>query len=97
MSMEQALALDIKNGNTLLGDAISKVLENLKVVFEILPDGKKVPIGHQCMWYQMVFDIKMEDFRYKASLVAGEHMAKAPATIMYASTVSTETVRSFES
>ena len=41
----------------------------------------------------MVFDIKMEDFRHQARLVAGNHMAKAPATIMYASVVSRETVR----
>ena len=40
----------------------------------------------------MIFDIKMEDFRRKARLVAGGHMAKAPATITYASVVSCETV-----
>ena len=41
----------------------------------------------------MVFNIKMKDFRCKASLVAGGHMTVAPATIMYASIVSIETVR----
>ena len=41
----------------------------------------------------MVFDIKMEDFRHKARLVAGGHMTEAPATIMYASVVSREKVR----
>jgi hypothetical protein len=40
----------------------------------------------------MIFDIKMEDFRRKARLVAGGHMTKAPATITYASIVSRETV-----
>ncbi len=40
----------------------------------------------------MIFDIKMEDFRRKARLVAGRHMTKAPATITYASIVSHETV-----
>ncbi len=40
----------------------------------------------------MIFDIKMEDFRCKARLVAGGHMTKAPATITYASIVSRETV-----
>ncbi len=39
------------------------------------------------------FDVKMEDFRYKARLVAGGHLTKAPATITYASVVSRETVR----
>ncbi len=41
----------------------------------------------------MIFDIKMEDFRRKARLVAGGHLTKAPATITYASVVSHKTVR----
>ena len=41
----------------------------------------------------MVFDIKMEDFRQKARLVAGGHITEAPATITYATAVSIETVR----
>ena len=42
-----------------------------------------LPIGHQ-----FVQDVKMEDFRWNARLVAGGHMTKAPANIMYASIVS---------
>ena len=41
----------------------------------------------------MIFEVKMEDFRRKASLVAGGHMMEPPATIMYASVVSGDTVR----
>ena len=41
----------------------------------------------------MVFDIKMKDFRCKFRLVAGGQITKPPATIMYASVVSRETVR----
>jgi hypothetical protein len=37
-------------------------------------------------------DVKKEDFRQKARLVAGGHLTKAPATITYASVVSHETV-----
>ena len=62
-TVEQALALDAKNGNTLWADAISKEMENVRVAFEVLPDGKPVPIGHQFVQCHMVFDIKMEDFR----------------------------------
>jgi hypothetical protein len=40
----------------------------------------------------MLFDIKMEDFRRKARLVAGGHRTEAPTTINYASVVSRETV-----
>ena len=41
----------------------------------------------------MVNDIKIEDFRQKARLVAGGHMTKTPATITYASIIMRETVR----
>ena len=41
----------------------------------------------------MVFDVKMEDFRHKARLVAGSHVTEAPAKITYASIMSRETVR----
>ena len=41
----------------------------------------------------MILDIKMEDFRCKNRLVAGGHVTKASATIMYASIVSRDTVR----
>ena len=91
--MEQVLALDAKNGNNLWADAIYKEMENVGVAFEILPDEKSVPIGYQFVQCHMVFNIKMEDFRCKARLVAEGHMTKAPATIMYPSVVSRETVR----
>ena len=40
----------------------------------------------------MIFDVKMEDFRRKARLVAGGHVTKAPASITYASVVTREMV-----
>ena len=40
----------------------------------------------------MVLGIKMENIRHNTSLMAGVHMAEAPATIMYASVVSREAV-----
>ena len=55
----------------------------MSVAFEILPDGKKPPKSHQCVQCHMLFNIKMEDFRCKARLVAGGHVRKAPATITY--------------
>ena len=91
--MEEAYVLDAKNGNTLWADGISKEMKNVRVAFEVLPDGKSVPIGHQFVQCHMVFDVKMENFRCKARLVAGGHMTKAPATITYASIVSRVTVR----
>ena len=44
-TVEQACALDAKNGNTLCSDAISKEMVNVSMAFEVFPDGKSVPIG----------------------------------------------------
>ena len=91
-TVKQTYVLDAKNGNTLWADAISKEVKNVRVAFEVLPDWKSVPIGNQFVKCQMVFNIKMEDFRQKARLVAGGYMTKAPATITYASIVTSKTV-----
>ena len=62
-TFEEAFSMDIKNGNTLWADVISKEMENVTVAFKVLPDGKEVPTGHQFVQCHNVFDIKMEDFR----------------------------------
>ena len=46
MIVEQALALDVKNDNTLWADTIFE-MENVRVAFEVLPDEKSVLIGHK--------------------------------------------------
>ena len=45
-----------------LTDAISKEIENVRVAYEVLSDGRKAPICHQFVQCHMAFDIKMEDF-----------------------------------
>ena len=92
-SVEEALAIDKKNNNTFWADAIAKEMKNVKVAFKILEDGENPPPGYQFVRCHLVFDIKMEDFRRKARLVAGGHMTDVPPTITYASVVSRETVR----
>jgi hypothetical protein len=92
-TINKALELDKKNGNTFWADAIAKEMKDVCVAFKTLLDEQSVPIGYQKIPCHMIFDIKMEDFRCKARLVAGGHMTKAPATITYASIVSRETVR----
>ena len=57
----QAYALDAKNDNILWAGAISKDMENVRVAFNVLPDGKSVLIGHQFVQCNKIFDIKMED------------------------------------
>jgi hypothetical protein len=68
-------------------------MKEVRIAFNILPDGRSAPIGYQKIPCHMIFDVKMEEFRQKAQLVAGGHRTKAPATITYASVVSRETVR----
>ena len=41
----------------------------------------------------MIYDVKMEDFRRKARLVAGGHMTETPKCMTYSSVVGRETVR----
>ncbi len=88
-----ALELDKKNGNTFWADTIAKEMKDVHIAFKILLDRQSAPIGYQKIPCHMIFDIKMEDFRCKARLVAGGHMTKAPANITYASVVSRETLR----
>ena len=54
---------------------------------------KNVKPAYQFVHCHMIFDVKMEDFRQKARLVAGGHMTEAPPSITYACIVSRETVR----
>ncbi len=61
-TVQEALALDRHNGNTLWADAIAKELRNVKVAFKILPDSAPVSIGYQKIPCHMIFDVKMEDF-----------------------------------
>ena len=76
-TVEQSLALYNKNGKSLQAGAISKELENVRVVFKILPDGKNASIDHPFVQYHMVFSIKMKYLRHKARLVAVGYMTKA--------------------
>ena len=92
-TVKEALALDRKNGNTLWADGIAKEMTEVRKAFDILPEGATPPVGYQKIPCHMVFDVKMEDFKRKARLVAGGHKTEAPATITYASVVSRETVR----
>ena len=91
--MADAYLIDKKNGNTHWADAISKDMENANIAFDILPGGQSAPRGYPQIKCHMIFDIKIEDFRRKARLVAGGHMTETPKCQTYSSVVSRETVR----
>ena len=90
---DDAVRIDKENGNTLWQDAIQKEMKNVKVAFQTLENGEKVPVGYQEIKCHMVFDVKMEDFRRKARLVAGGHMTETPMAATYSSVVSRDSVR----
>ncbi len=65
-TVKEALALDRKNGNTLWADAIAKEMKEVRIAFNILPDGCSAPVGYQKIPCHKIFDVKMEDFQRKA-------------------------------
>ena len=86
-TVKEAAELDKKNGDTKWMDAIAKEMTNVRVAFDILKDGDRAPIGHKQINFHLIFDVKMEDFRRKARLVAGGNMTETPKCMTYSSVV----------
>jgi hypothetical protein len=68
-------------------------MKDVCVAFKCLNPGKRAPLDYKWIKCHMIFDIKIEDFRRKACMVAGRHMTGAPMIMTYASVVSHETIR----
>ena len=58
-SVVYAKNLDKKNGNSLWIDATSREMQNLKVAFDILEDGAKVPFGCNKAYGHLVFYVRV--------------------------------------
>jgi hypothetical protein len=67
-------------------------MKNVQPAFKILDENEQVLIGYKWIPCHMIFDVKM-DFTCKARFVAGGHMTDPPASIMYSSVVSRDSVR----
>ena len=91
-SIEEALELDRKNGNTYWHDAIKKEMDNVKIAFNILDNKSDIPLGYKSLTVHMVFDVKM-DFTRKARLVGGGHLTDEPSSMTYSSVVIHDSVR----
>ena len=63
-------------------DAIAKEMTIVRVAFDILKDGDRTPIGHKHINFHLIYNVKMEDFRRKARLIAGGHMTETPKCII---------------
>ena len=58
-TVQEALAIDKKLGNTFCADGIAKEMKNVRIAFKILLDNQSVPIGYQKIPCHMIFDIKV--------------------------------------
>ena len=91
-TVKEALMFDKENGNSYWSDAIAKEYENVKVAFQLMEDGERVPPGYQEITCHLIFEVKF-DLRRKARYVAGGHLTKTPTFLTYSSVVSRESVR----
>ena len=73
-------------------DMVQEEMFKVWVTFQTLAVGESIPLAYQIIRYHIVYDMKIENFRWKAWFVAGGNMTKAPTTITYASVVSNESV-----
>ena len=73
--------------------AIEKEIGNIRVAFQLLEEGEKVPVGPKEIPYHIIFDIKL-DLTRKARLVAGGHRNKdVPAVATFSTVASRDSVR----
>ena len=91
-SIEHAMELDWKNGDTMWRNALAKEMQNVGVAFEILGEGQRAPPGWRKVTGHLVWDVKM-DFTRKARWVLDGHKTADPVISTYAGVVSRESVR----
>ena len=91
-SISEAFRLDEKNRDTFWRDAVNKEMENLKVAFDILPEGKEPPPAYRKATGHLIFDVRMTLER-KARWVKDGHRTPEPRWSTYAGVVSRESVR----
>ena len=75
--VEEALALDKANGNTLWRDALNKEMTNLQVAFDILPEGSTPPPGYKKASGHIIFEVQMT-MEQKARWVKDGHKTHDP-------------------
>ena len=96
-STRDALLLDKINDNTKWADAITKemnALDRLNAFIYHSPDTRfHKSDGWQYAPLRMIFDIKQEDLRHKARLVAGGHVVDSSHYTTFSSTIESLSVR----
>ena len=88
-SVKEALIMDRQANNTLWTNAISKEMAALEKAkcFKYYPPNHKVPNNFQYAPLRMIFDVKQENLRRKARLVAGGHVVNSNLYKSYSSVI----------
>lgn len=68
-------------------------MDEVKVAFHIIESGEEIPANYSFVKCHMKFDVKIENFRRKAQLVAEGHVVYSPLCLTYSSVMSRESVR----
>ena len=76
-SVDEALRFDKLNGSTFWRDAIKKEMENIKVAFDIKPEGSIPPLKYTLATGHLIFDVRMTLER-KARWVKDRHKTPIP-------------------
>ena len=87
ITASQDKKLDENNNNSLWMDVSSMHMENIKVDFDILEDGAKIPVVHDKASSQLVFDPRMTLER-KARWFKDGHKNPDPKISIFSSAVS---------
>jgi hypothetical protein len=75
--VDHAIKINKRNGNTHWAVAIAKKMKDVHIAFKCL-NLQVLPLDYKWIKCLMIFDIKIEDFRRKARMVAEGHMTGAP-------------------
>ena len=90
--VKKSTVIEKKNKNSYWQDTIAKETETIKVTFHILANEQKAPNGYQYVYCQMIFNVKMKDFRRKICLMVGGLMSQMLGIIGYSRMVTRESV-----
>ena len=91
-TVQEAYALDEKNGNTFWRDDLNREMYSLKVSFDILPERKPPPPGYFRSSGYIIFDVRFTLER-KARWVKDGHKTPEPSWSTYAGVVSRERIK----
>ena len=86
-SVTDAKRLDKMNEHTLWIDAFNMEIENLKVAFDVLDYGHKIPVGHDKASSHLTFDVSMT-LEWKARWIKDSHKTTEPEWSTFAGVVS---------